>query len=116
MKKNNHNIMENQSEKWVSQAMNSLEGIKRANANPFLYTRILARMQEANSRWEKMARFISRPAFAIAATALFLALNMWVVIQKNDKAFSQAEKEQLFATEYSITSIHYSLVDPNEVK
>jgi hypothetical protein len=109
--------MENQSEQWVNQAMESLDGLQRANANPFLYTRILARVKGANSRWEKTARFISRPSFAFAATALFLALNMWVIFQKNDKAEpSQAEMEQLFATEYSASNIQYSLVDLNEIK
>lgn len=109
--------MENQAENWVDQALDSLDGMERAKANPFLYTRILARVYEANSRWEKVARFISKPSFAIAATALFLALNMWVIFQKNEKtAPSQTEMEQLFATEYSASNIQYSLVDLSEVK
>ncbi len=115
--KSNNNNMENQAENWVNQAMESLDGLRRASANPFLYTRILSRVQEANSRWEKMARFISKPSFAIAATALFLALNMWAIFQKSEKATpSEAEMEQLFATEYSASNMQYSLVDLSEVK
>ncbi len=114
--KQNTNFNENEGARWVNQVLGSLDGIERAQANPFLYTRILSRIQEANSKWEKIARYVTKPTFAIAATTIFLALNMWVVLQQksaNEKN-QIIDTEHLFAIEYN--TMQYSLVELSEVK
>lgn len=79
----------------VEQTLQSLDGMARASANPFLYTRIRAKMQQVeNSRWEKLFSFISRPVVAIALLLLIMAINGWVV-------FSSGSAKENIATEYT---------------
>ena len=37
----------------IEQTLQSLDGVKRAEANPFLFTRIQARMNKKASGWER---------------------------------------------------------------
>lgn len=74
----------------VEKTMQSLDGINRAEANPFLFTRIKARMQKQNA-WEKITSFISRPVIAIAALVLVMAINGWAVFS-NEENTSQANE------------------------
>lgn len=87
----------------VEEALNSLDGLQRAAANPFLFTRIQQRLQESNSRWEKVAAFVARPAFAVAVVAVFVSINIWAASKKNEvnMATSQQNSEQMLASEYS---------------
>lgn len=107
-------------DRWINDVLESADGMQRATANPFLYTRIMARIQEANSSWEKTARLISRPSFAFATVLLILVINVWVAFQhqQGNRDVAEApltEAETLFAAEYSGMG-NYSLIDPNEVK
>ena len=70
-------------QKKVDEAMDSVLGINRATPNPFLYTRVLARInREENSYWERMTRMISRPAIAFVTVSTILMLNLFVVINE----------------------------------
>jgi hypothetical protein len=40
-------------DKRIEQTLNSLEGIQRAEANPFLLTRVLEKMKSATVEWVK---------------------------------------------------------------
>lgn len=69
--------MKNEIHKKVEEALQGLENIERAEANPFLYQKVLHRLENAgrttvaviNTRWVW--------GFA-AAFALLLAINVWV--------------------------------------
>jgi hypothetical protein len=64
----------------VEKTLESLEGIQRAEANPFLFTRIKAKMQrQQDNVWEKVFFFINRPAIAIAVVLLVMGINMLAV-------------------------------------
>ena len=77
----------------VNSALNSLEGAGRAEAKPYLFTRIQARMQPTyKGRWDFVLQFISRPAIAFGGIGLVIALNIWVV------SMNQSPKTN-FATE-----------------
>lgn len=78
----------------VQQALESLDGVKRAEANPFLYTRVMARLQQQKSQWEKIARFIARPVFALAIVILALLINGWVAYQ--------AERKEMAKTNHAV--------------
>ena len=69
----------NDIEKRVEEALNSLDGIKRATPQPWLFSRIKARLSrdEAEERtvWGTMGSFLSRPAVAIAGLCLILLFN-----------------------------------------
>lgn len=96
----------------VEAALNSLEGIRRAEANPYLYTRIMARMEEQKSTWVRLSSFISRPAFAVIVVGFLISINVLVVgfeTQDQDNASLTSDQEQVFAAEYA--TVNYSLMD-----
>ncbi len=106
--------MEKNNLEWqVNQAMNSLDGIQRAKANPFLYTRIKAAIDEQNSAWGRAARIFTRPAYALTIAGLFISLNLYVAINRHQQpaAKSIAEGEQAFASE--LATVNYNLLDLN---
>src|SRR5258705_11985121 len=64
----------------IEQTLQSLDSVKRAGANPFLFTRIQARMNKKTSRWEERTfSFISKPAIAFAILLLVMAVNGWAL-------------------------------------
>lgn len=70
--------------KLVEDALESVEGIKRAEAKPFLLTRIRARMNKGTeSVWERAGWFIARPAVAFAGLCLILLINTMVIVLNN---------------------------------
>ena len=113
----NSRKLDNSGAKWVDEAMQSLDGIQRVPANPFLYTRILARIENKMGMWEKAAGLLSKPVFALASIVLFLTINMAVILWGQQKAESNiAQKltsEQMLASEF-INTQNYQLVDINE--
>lgn len=105
---------------WTDQVLGSIDGMERATANPFLYTRIMAQLNQPESNWEKVANWISKPGFAFGAVALFLSINVWVFIKDKEAnsanmAVKARQTEQLIAAEFSGTS-SYSLVETNDDK
>lgn len=101
----------------ANQALNSLDGIERATANPFLFTRIKERISERSSKWSRAADFIGRPAIVFSVTALFVALNAWAVfIRPVEKHITRPaqEREQAFDQDYA--TVNYTLGDLNTNK
>lgn len=73
-------INNEQIQKEIEKTLESLDGIKRAEANSFLFTRIKAKMQKQDSQWEERTfSFLSRPAIAFAIVVLVMAVNAWAV-------------------------------------
>jgi hypothetical protein len=71
---------DNRIKQEVEKTLQSLDGIARAGVNPFLFTRIKAKLQQQeNNGWEKIFSFISRPAVAIAVVLVVMAINGWVI-------------------------------------
>jgi len=63
----------------IERTLQSLDGTKRAEANPFLFTRIKARMNRKANAWEGVFSFISKPAIAIAILLIVMAVNGWAL-------------------------------------
>ncbi|MCH5715664.1 hypothetical protein [Niabella hibiscisoli] len=64
----------------IDEILNSLDGISRAEARPYMHTRIMARIQEENSFWTKTVGFLTRPAVAIACVLVVLMANAYTVL------------------------------------
>lgn len=62
----------------IDKTLESLDGLQRAVSNPFLFTRIKARMQK-QSGWERITTYLNRPVIALAVLALVIAINGWAV-------------------------------------
>ncbi|MGB4844859.1 MAG: hypothetical protein WBP16_10370 [Ferruginibacter sp.] len=92
--------------KLVEEALNSVDSIKRAEAKPYLLTRIHARMnKETGSAWEKAGWFISRPAVAFAGLCLILLVNAMVIVVNNPAGSTMAAEQttQVPTDEFSYT-------------
>jgi hypothetical protein len=116
---NKHNSPGHNASEWIEEVLNSLDGVERAKANPFLYTRIAARLDIQNSTWEKAAFWLGKPVFAVATIFIFLAVNisviMWGQKQSAEELAQQKASEQLLASEFTNTQ-SYQLVEINEDK
>jgi hypothetical protein len=106
-------------EKKIEDALNSLDGIQRAEPRPFFYTRVIGRLQkEERTIWETMGSFISRPAVVIAGLCVILVMNAFILVNQDNTATnpSQAASEQINTdNDYilaSSSSFDYANIDP----
>jgi anti-sigma-K factor RskA len=90
----------------IDKAMTSLDGMQRASANPYLYTRVEARLREDKTFWNRAGSFISRPAFAVAAICLVIFMNLAIFLRDQQQpvvASTNQDDVQILASEYSIS-------------
>jgi type IV secretory pathway component VirB8 len=75
----------NDIQKKVQEAMDSLNGIQRAEPQPYFYTRLIAKLQR-NERtiWETTGSFLARPVVAVAGLCFILVMNA-VILLRQDK-------------------------------
>ena len=88
----------------IDQTLQSIDGAKRAEANPFLFTRIQARMNKKTSPWEERTfSFISRPAIAFAIVVLVMAVNGWALFGSGSNETSGTDTANVseLANEYN---------------
>ena len=90
----------------IEQTLQCLDGVKRAEANPFLFTRIQARMAKKDSAWERTFSFISKPAIAMAIVLLVMAVNGWALLgsNSNSNAISDSANVSELANEYNVVA------------
>lgn len=90
----------------IEQTLQCLDGVKRAEANPFLFTRIKARMAKKDSVWERTFSFISKPAIAMAIVLLVMAVNGWALLgsNSNDNGISDSANVSELANEYNVVA------------
>lgn len=96
----------------IENILNSLNGINRAEAPPFFYTRLQARLQmhKRSSTMEQIMAFLIRPAFALTTLSFFILLNIYAITSmvkvKKQSVASQTNTEasiQSFAQEYNLS-------------
>lgn len=92
-------------EKEVEAAMSSFEGLRRAEAPHFLFTRVEASLNKAGKGfWYNFALFLSRPVVTIAMVLAILCLNTLAYYNHDDVVVSIADDEHAFAGEYSMVN------------
>ena len=90
-------------EKEVEAAMCSFEGLQRADAPHFLFTRVEASLnKEVKGFWFNFALFLSRPVVTIAMVLAIICLNTLAYYNHNDVLVTIADEDHAFAGEYSI--------------
>lgn len=68
----------------IERALEGLDGIQRASAQPWLYSRVMGRLQrEEKTVWESIGSFLSKPAVAMAGLTTILVLNLFVLFKQN---------------------------------
>jgi|SRR5688572_13337702 hypothetical protein len=66
--------------KKVEQTLESLDGIQRAEASPYFFTRLKARLSKEDKEWGGIAGVISRPVYALAMICVILMVNVWIAM------------------------------------
>lgn len=99
----------------VQKTLESLDNVQRAQANPYLFTRIRGRLTgEERSFWNLAFRFVSRPVVAVAAILLVILMNVAIILnQPSSTPTPTQEEEQYFASEYNLSgnTIYDATVD-----
>lgn len=97
-------------EQELEAILNSFDGVEKAIPRPFLYTRLMAKMQESDdSIWSRILQFITRPVFAVGITLIFLLINAYILLNQFSRSGEQVEDStQIVAMEYnSLTATIY---------
>lgn len=76
----------------VDKILASLDGMQRANAKPFMHTRVLARLQEENSFWAHAVSFLTKPIIAFCCLAGIVVANVYTVIDADKNAVAEEEQ------------------------
>lgn len=88
--------MENNNE--IEKTLNSLDGIQRPEANPFLYKKVMNRLH----RKEAVVISITPRVVwqAVACFAIIIALNVFVCLRSNNNENTQSENSNPIGQEY----------------
>ena len=78
-----------ENEQRVDRILESLDGLQKAAAPDFFYTRLTARM-ENEIEVKRKPRFVLKPAFVTAALSIVLVLNIIFLTQGNKQQASSA--------------------------
>ena len=69
-------------DKRIEKILDSLEGIKRAEPQPFFYTRLIGRLQRnEKSSWETMGSFLAKPVVVIVSLCFILVFNAFLLFR-----------------------------------
>ena len=92
----------------IEQTLQCLDGVKRAGSNPFLFTRIQARMAKKDGALERTFSFISKPIIAMAILLLVMAVNGWALLGSGSNENSNGDNDNAnvseLANEYNVVA------------
>ncbi|MFT3824911.1 MAG: hypothetical protein QM731_13395 [Chitinophagaceae bacterium] len=103
----------------IESILDGLDGMQRAKAPAFFYTRLKARMdRELESSGGPLVRLLTRPALALSLAAIILIINATAILQMwNSESAAPnvaTESTQLVASDYPIST--YPVYDENPVE
>ena len=86
----------------VDAVLSSLEGMQRAKAPDFLYTRLKGRMEQEFDQGGPLGRWLTRPALALTIAAIILIVNATTVLKmwEQHTTHNNVESGQVAAAEY----------------
>jgi hypothetical protein len=87
----------------IDAVLNSLEGMQRAKAPDFLYTRLKGRMEQEFDQGGPIGRWLTKPVLALTIAAIILIANATTVLkmwEQNTASNSNLESGQIVAAEY----------------
>lgn len=88
---------------FVEAALDSITGMRRAEAPPFLHTRVAAKLETAGSH-DGFRSVVSRPVFSIVTLVLLVAFNVTALLAyvKKSAVTAKPDSIQSFAKEYDL--------------
>jgi hypothetical protein len=102
--------MDNKQDKRTDEILNSLDGLAKAAAPDFFYTRLRARMEAGAESPSAQQSWLLRPAYAVATLVIVLLVNSFVLLQKNRPVAGTGTGNDPDATVQSIAA-EYNLGD-----
>lgn len=82
----------------IEEILMSINHIKRAEASPYLLTRINAKLNlQAISSWEKISSFICRPVILTLGLFLILLINISVIVSHKAIKTNPSSDHSIFA-------------------
>ena len=95
----------------VEETLESLNGIQRAEPQPFFYTRLIGRLQrEERGIWETIGSFLSRPVVAIVSLCLILILNVFILTRPES---TQSASSSVVTSDLTSPDSEYILASSN---
>ena len=95
-------------ERRVEDTLNSLDGMQRAEPQPWLFSRVKGRLvQEEKTAWGAVGSFLSRPVIAVAGLCLILMLNGFLLLNQEKESSTTiftSQNEQPLDSESLIAS------------
>ena len=76
--------MKKNQEQWINEVMGSLEGIQPAEGNPYLHTRVLARLQKTSGRQPVKVKWVYAMA-SVFVVMLLLNVMGWNTTSNSDE-------------------------------
>jgi hypothetical protein len=97
-----------QIEKQVEETLNSLDGLTRAKANPFLFTRVEARLRHADKNtWERITSYVARPVVVLAILTMVILSNAVVMYWQLPSDEIIPEQQLALIEEYNATTTSF---------
>ena len=112
-------MQNNSSPKKIEEVLNILDGIQRAEPQPFFYTRLKARMEAAHfSIWDtvsnRVSSLISKPLIAVAGVFLVLVLNLFAIYSHTMSTNNNDQSDVVTTEEYSVVSNPFYDIENNK--
>ncbi|HXS59148.1 MAG TPA: hypothetical protein VN726_23655 [Hanamia sp.] len=108
--------MQNNINKKIEETMHSIDGIDKAQPNPFFFTRLEARMEKENNIWVKITSFMTRPLVTFACICLVIIINAFVILSSSLSTNTSTKQNTELATVDEYTQINTTLYDFENTK
>lgn len=99
-------------EKRINDTINSLEGLGKAKANPFFFTRLEARMQQELLPASGPFAFLSNLKLSVAVLTIFMVLNVGSIFlisgNSSDTTVQEEATLETFSEEYFSGASQYN--------
>ena len=91
----------------ADKALESLDGIQRAEPQPYFYTRLIGRLQrDEKTFWETMGAFLAKPVMVVACLSFILVFNAFILFRQDSDKESPLPGQQ---AEQLVTDNEYIL-------
>jgi len=102
--------------KKIEDVLNSLDGIRRAKAPDFFFTRLKARLDsEFDFGGGPLGRLLTKPALALSLAAVVVALNLAVIMQfRHQEPSLMGDYQAVAAVDYTIGT--YPVYEENPIE
>lgn len=93
--------------KKAEKALESLEGIQRAEPQPYFYTRLTGRLRRNEKTiWETLGSFLAKPVVVVSCLCFVFVFNAFILFRQDSDTITSPASSQ---TEQLVTDNEYVL-------